>query len=316
MAQRDYYEILGVSRSASNDEIKAAYRKLARKHHPDVNKAPDAAEKFKEATAAYEVLTDSKKRKLYDQFGHAGLAGGGAGFEQAYRAAKQRGGKRGFNFEDLFSSSPFSGMSLDELLGALGGYSRRSASRKPKRSTRRGGDVEHRLSLEFLRAVKGSTATVKMTSSDGKSERIEVKIPPGVRTGSKIRVRGKGDIGPGGAGDLFIVVKVRDHAYFRRDGNDIFMDLPVSVGEGAAGATVTVPTVDGPAEVKVPAGTSSGVRLRLRGKGVADPKTGKRGDQYAVIKIVLPKKISDEGKRLMAEFDKSDPASPRDKAPW
>lgn len=314
MAQRDYYEILGVSRSATGNQIKAAYRKLARECHPDVNKASDAAEKFKEATAAYEALSDPNKRKVYDQFGHAGL-GAGAGGTTYRTAAGPFGGAVRFDFEDLFRSSPFSGMSLEELLGALGGYSGRSRPRRPRARSRKGADAEQPLDLEFLQALAGTTATLKMRRGDGGEERIEVKIPPGVRTGSKVRVRGKGNVGPGGAGDLFIVIRVRDHPHFRREGNDIFIDLPVSVAEAAAGAKVTVPTIDGPAEVKVPPGTSSHTRLRLRGKGAPNPKTGKRGDQYAVIKIVLPKTVSEKGRQLLAEFDQSDPCDPREKVP-
>ena len=320
MGQKDYYKILGVSRSASAKEIKAAYRKLARKYHPDVNKAKDAAERFKEATAAYEVISDPRKRKLYDQFGHAGVgagaagpAGGGAGRTYTWT---QRGGQ-GFDFEDLFAASPFSGMSLDELLGALGGYTRRSASRRqPRGAPRGGGDAEYPITLEFMQAVKGCTTSLRMRRSDGRQERIDVKIPPGVRDGAKVRVRGKGGAGPGGAGDLIIVTAVRGHPYFRREGNDIYVDLPVGVAEAALGGQVTVPTIDGPASVKIPPGASSGTRLRLRDKGAPDPKGGKRGDQYAVIKIVLPRQISEDGRRALEEFNRSDPYDPREGVPW
>lgn len=319
MAQKDYYKILGLSRSASAKEIKAAYRKLARKYHPDVNKANDAAEKFKEATAAYEVISDPRKRKLYDQFGHAGVGAGaagpaGAGAGRTY-TRPQRGGE-GFDFEDLFAASPFSGMSLDELLGALGGYTRRSASRRRPGGAPRGGDAEYPITLDFMQAVKGCITSLRMRRSDGRQERIDVKIPPGVRDGAKVRVRGKGGAGPGGVGDLIIVTTVRGHPYFRREGNDIYMDLPVGVAEAALGGQVTVPTIDGPASVKIPPGASSGTRLRLRDKGAPDPKGGTRGDQYAVIKIVLPKQISDSGRRALEEFSRSDPYDPREGVPW
>ena len=137
-------------------------------------------------------------------------------------------------------------------------------------------------------------------------------IPAGVRDGSKIRIRGTG---PGG-GDLYIVTRIRAHPYFRRDGNDVYVDLPVSVGEAAGGATVSVPTIDGPANLKIPPGASSGMKLRMRERGIPDPKTKTRGHQYAVLKIVLPKRISEEGRKLLAEFDKTDPVDPRKKAPW
>ncbi|KPK83762.1 MAG: hypothetical protein AMJ81_07425 [Phycisphaerae bacterium SM23_33] len=321
MAQRDYYEILGVSRSATPEEIKSAYRRSARKLHPDVNKAKDAAERFKEATAAYEVLSDPQKRRMYDQFGHVGPPG--ADFA---RAAGGRGGRvytwssRGgqgpfggavpFDFEELFSASPFSGMSLKDLLAALGGRGR--AGRRTRRAAQPAQDMEYPITLDFMQAVRGTTTRLELRRDDGSAEQIDVKIPPGVRQGSKVRVRGKGLAG----GDLYIITRVRDHPYFRRDGTDIYLDLPISVGEAASGCEVTVPTVDGPAKLKVPPGTSGGTRLRLRERGVADPKGQARGHQYVVIKIVLPRQISEQGRRLLGEFDKTDPANPRKDVPW
>lgn len=332
MARRDYYEILGVARSATPEQIKAAYRRLARKYHPDVNKSKGAAGKFKEATAAYEVLSDQEKRKMYDRFGRAGPAGRDSGkagvagrYTWTYRGGKRgrSAGGRGFDSDDLFSSSPFSGISLDELLAALGGYSRRG---RPARGAggfdpftsagRPEADVEYPLTLDFMQAVKGCTTTLQLRRADGGTERIEVKIPPGVRDGSKVRVRGKGRAGPDGSGDLFIMTRVREHPYFRRDGTHIYIDLPVSVTEAALGGEVTVPTIDGHAVVKIPPGASGGTRLRLRGKGVADPKAGKRGDQYVVLKIVLPGKVSERGRRLLEEFARTDPYDPRKKVSW
>jgi len=321
MSQRDYYEVLGVPRSASAKQIKAAYRRLARTYHPDVNKAADAAEKFKEATAAYEVLSDSDKRQMYDQFGHAGPDGFGTrGRPDRARAhpwdpGQQPGpGAASFNFEDLFASSPFRGMSLKDLLASLGGQGRRG--RRSAAPARRGQDVEYGITLDFLQAVRGCTTDLELSRPSGSRERIAVKIPPGVRDGSRIRVRGKGAAGPAGAGDLYIITSVRDHPYFRRDGNDLYLDLPISVAEAVRGCEVTVPTVDGPAVLKVPSGTASGTRLRLRDKGVGDPKTGARGHQYAVIKIVPPKAVSEKGRALLAEFEKTDPVDPRKNVPW
>lgn len=320
MAQRDYYEILGVERSASAKQIKSAYRRLARKYHPDVNKSSDADGKFKEATAAYEVLSDPKKRKAYDQFGHAGpgqfgFGGGAPGWTKVYtQNHPSPGGVSGF--EDPFSSSPFSGMSLNDLLAALGGRMRR----KPKRSS--GKDkpaapvAESHITLEFMQAANGCSQMFQIRRPDGRNERVEVKIPPGVRTGSKIRLRGKGMATPGGRGDLYIITKVRDHRFFRRDGNDIYLDLPVSITEAAMGTTVAVPTIDGQANLKIPPGTTGRTRLRLGGKGITDPKTGKRGDQYAVIKIVLPENISEKGRKLLKDFSQSDPYNPREKLNW
>jgi len=323
MAQQDYYEVLGVGRSATPEQIKSAYRRMARQHHPDVSKAPDAAKRFKEATAAYEVLSDPSKRQMYDQFGHAGAAPDAAQGRAPHGArtyAWTSGGGAGpvgpgggtFDFEDLFSASPFRGMSLEELLSTLGG--REGPRRRPQhRRAARKRDIEYPLTLDFLQAVRGCTTRLELRPAGGGSpQQIEVKIPPGVRDGSKVRVRGKGPAG----GHLYIITHVRDHPYFRRQGSDIYLDLPVSVAEAGRGAKVTVPTVDGPAEVTIPPGTSSGMKLRLRGKGAVDPKTGTRGHQYVVIKILLPREVSQKGQSLLAEFDKTDPTNPRKNVPW
>ncbi|HET6427963.1 MAG TPA: DnaJ C-terminal domain-containing protein [Phycisphaerae bacterium] len=314
MPQRDYYDILGVDRGASAEQIKAGYRKVARKVHPDVCKDPDAAEKFKEATAAYEVLSDPQKRKQYDRFGHAGpgVAGAGPGRQRVYTWGPGAQGPfaGGMGFEDAFSSSPFSGMSLKDILEALAGRGRRAGKRR--RAAPMAQDVEYPITLDFLQAARGCTTRLQLRQDDVAGPQIDVRIPAGVREGSKIRLRGKG---PGG-GDLYIVTHIRAHPYFRRDGNDVYVDLPVSVGEAARGATVSVPTIDGPTNLKVPPGSSSGMKLRLRDRGIPDPKTHLRGHQYAVIKIVLPSTISEEGGKLLEEFDRTDPVDPRKKAPW
>jgi DnaJ-class molecular chaperone len=328
---RDYYEVLGVPRNAAADQIRSAYRKLARKFHPDVNKAKDAPEKFKEATAAYEVLSDPQKRQTYDQFGHAG-PGAGAGPFGGRPGAGGRGGPRVYtwsgrggqqvppDFEDVFASSPFAGMSLEELLGSLGGgrrpWGRRRGQPAPEESQGVGPDQEYPLTLDFLQAVNGSVLPLELRQPDGSTERINVKIPPGVHEGSRIRVRGKGAGGPGAPGDLYILVHVRDHPYFRRQNDDIYLDLPVSLYEAALGAQVAVPTLDGQARLKVPPGSSSGVRLRLKGRGVANARGGGRGDQYVVIKIVLPPGFSDQGKKLLGELAGGDPYNPREGLPW
>ncbi len=315
MDQRDYYEILGVGRSASDRQIKSAYRRLARKYHPDVNKSPDAEGKFKEATVAYEHLADPEKRKVYDQFGHAGpgaFGGFGRGGPGGAKVSTQTwpGGGAGFDFENL-SSSQFSGMSLEDLMAALGGRSRRQSRRSSRTAEPVAPVAESHITLDFIEAVNGCSKTLQIHRQDGRSERIEVKIPAGVREGSRIRLRGRG-----GPGDLYIITHVRDHPYFRRDGTDIYLDLPVSITEAAMGAKVAVPTIDGRSVVKIPPGTSGKARLRLRGKGIPDPKTAGRGDQYVVIKIVLPKKISEKGRELLDEFSRSDPYDPRENAPW
>ncbi|HUS47621.1 MAG TPA: DnaJ C-terminal domain-containing protein [Phycisphaerae bacterium] len=315
MGNRDYYDVLGVSRNAGEAEIKSAYRRMARKYHPDVNKASDASDRFKEATEAYEVLIDPQKRKMYDQFGHA-RAGAAAGPGARTYTWTSTGAAPDFNFEDIFGgfTSGFVGMGLDEILERLGGGpSRRSARRGP---APKGADLEYNLTLDFMAALRGTTAAIRLQSPDGESETINVKIPPGVHDGSKVRVRGKGNQGPGGRGDLYIITAVRPHPYFRREGGDIYVDVPVSITEAALGAKVDVPTTDGMMTIKVPPGSAGSRKLRLRGKGApsADGKT--RGDQYVVLRIVPPEKISPRGADLLKQFDESEKFDPRANVPW
>ena len=316
MAKRDYYDVLGVSRDASDVQIKAAYRKLARKHHPDVNKAADASEKFKEATEAYEVLSDPEKRKLYDQFGHegmrAGAAPGGGGWP-----GHGRGAGFSVNMEDLFGGlgggHGFLRMSLDEILSALRGGRVRSG----RPGARKGGDLEHHVTLEFMQAVRGTTVTLRFQpEGSGKAETIDVKIPAGVREGSKVRVKGKGSPGQGGRGDLYIVTHVRPHPHFRSEGRDIYLDLPISIVEAALGAKVDVPTIDGLTTMTIPPGVSSSQRLRLRGKGIAAADGKTRGDQYVVLKIAAPREISERGKEVLRQFESVEKLNPRGDVPW
>jgi DnaJ-class molecular chaperone len=331
--KRDYYEVLGVKRNASSDEIKRAYRKLARKYHPDVNKAEDAATKFREATESYEVLSDGEKRKTYDQFGHAAF-GGPAGARRGRGAGGPwPGGAQGvqFDFSDIFgggrgggrSGGGFMGMGLDEILEALGGRPRSARrSRRPTGPAPRGQSIEHRVMLDFLEAVHGTSTTLRLQETDPKtgqsaSQTITVKIPPGVRDGQKIRLRGKGESGPGGAGDLLIICHIKKHLYFRREGNDLYVEVPISIVEATLGAKVDVPTIDGTMTVTIPPGVASGRRLRLKSKGIAVPgMEGQRGDQYVIIKIVPPTEVSKGGREMLEKFSKSDDIDPREDAPW
>jgi len=331
MAKRDYYEVLGVKRSAAADEIKTAYRKLARKYHPDANKATGAAEKFREATEAYDVLSDAEKRKAYDQFGHAGpRAGFGAGYPgagQAGRGGPQRGGQgAAFDFSEFFGGgggrggSGFSGMSLDDILQALGGSARRGRRREQRQQPPlRGSDSETHLMLDFLQAVAGTCTRIRISrqASDGstREETIEVKIPPGVKDGSKVRVRGKGALGDGSPGDLYIVVGVRPHEYFRREGDDIYVSVPISITEAALGAKVDVPTLDGTSTVTVPPGTGGGRKLRLRGKGVRRG-AAQAGDLYVVIQIAPPPSLGEREKQLLTQLHSLLAFDPRANCPW
>jgi len=316
MAKRDYYDVLGVSRDASEKEIKAAYRKLARKHHPDVSKDKDAPEKFREATEAYDVLSDAQKRKLYDQYGHAGPRASAAG-------PGVQGGGAHFDFSEIFGGgagrggSGFMGMGLDEILDALrGGGGRGRRTRRPQPV--RGPDLEYNITLDFLHAVQGTTARLRLQREDrpDQAETVNVKIPPGVKEGTRVRLRGKGGVGPAGEGDLYIICHVRPHPFFRREGDDIYVDVPISLTEAALGAKVDVPTIDGMTTVTIPPGTSGNMKLRLRGRGAPSGKGGDRGDQYAVLRIVAPKKLSAKGRELLEQFAESDGYDPRENAPW
>ena len=321
MTKRDYYDVLGIKRNAQADEIKSAYRKLARKYHPDANKSAGAPEKFNEATEAYDVLSDPEKRKLYDQYGHAGgPSGPGAGFPGAGRAG--RGGQGvSFNFSDIFGGggSGFAGMSLDDILQSLGGGRTRRGRHRQQRPPRRGGDSETRLTLEFIEAICGTSTRIRISRQEPggatQQETIEVKIPAGVKDGSKIRVRGKGESGAAGHGDLYILINVRNHDYFRREGADIYVSVPISITEAALGAKVDVPTINGTSTVKVPAGTASGQKLRLRGKGV-HRASAEPGDLYVVIQIVPPPSPNEQARQLLTELQDLLTHDPRANCPW
>jgi len=312
MSKRDYYEVLGVSRGASEADIKRAYRKLARKNHPDVNKAPDALDKFKEATEAYEVLSDSEKRQMYDQFGHAGAprmgpGSGGGGFQDFFSGGFGGGSGGG-------GGGGFMGMGLDDILQALRGKMPGGQRRRPRRA-KPDLNIQQRVRLEFLQAALGTTVPVVLTRSDGGGkETIEVKIPPGVTNGAKIRVRGKGSSHQGAQGDLYILVSVNPHPYFIVNGSDITVDVPISLTEAALGAKVDVPTIDGMTTVTIPPGTSSGQRLRLKGKGL--PTKSGRGDQFVLVKITVGKHISAKGRKLLEEYQACEQPNARKDCPW
>ncbi|MFW6062085.1 MAG: DnaJ C-terminal domain-containing protein [Planctomycetota bacterium] len=318
----DFYEILGVSRDASTEEIKRAYRKKAAKYHPDVSKEPDAAQRFQEATEAYEVLSDPEKRKIYDQFGHAGLKGEVAGAGRGPARGRPGGGAgTAVNFEDFFGGGHgFMNMGLDEILDALRGGGPGGAGTARRQRAPRGQDVEQHITLEFSEAIRGTQKTLRMRTADpqGRShtETLDVKIPPGVDEGSKIRLRGKGQPGPGGNGDLYIIVHVRAHPYFRREGRDLYIDVPISLSEAALGARVDVPALDGTHTVTIPPGSRGNSKLRLRGQGV--PATGKQaaGDMYIVLRVVPPKRLTEKGRELLEQFAEANPYDPREEAPW
>ena len=351
MNKRDYYEVLGVSKDASEAEIKSAFRKLAKKYHPDVNKEPDAAEKFKEAQEAYAVLSDEAKRRQYDQYGHA--------------AFDQMNGGAGFDFSDFDFGDIFEGL-FGSGFGNFGfGGSRRGSQNR----ARKGADKLIRMNLSFDEAVFGTKKTIKIDINDscdecsgkgGKGEKkcstchgtgsvtteqrtilgafmtksacpncggkgytyestcskcrgkgiikrnveIDVKIPAGVDTGNQLRLAGKGDAGSNGGpnGDLYIEFQVKDHPLFVRDDNDIYLELPITITDAVLGCKKDVPTLYGNVKLVIPAGSQSGDKHRIKGKGVEDLHRGSKGNMYVVIKVIIPSKLDRNQKKLFEEL--------------
>jgi DnaJ-class molecular chaperone len=298
---RDFYETLGVKRDASEDEIKKAYRKLARQYHPDRNPGDKQAEtRFKEVQEAYDVLSDKNKRAQFDRFGAAGVGAGSGGPGGFSWGTGGPGG--GFHFEgdpgqaeDLLRNLFGGGGGFEEILGG-----RRRGGRRTRPEP--AGEVEADATIPFDIAALGGSVGL---SVDGRQ--LDVKVPAGVEEGKKLRLRGQG---PGGA-DLLLKLHIAPHRYFRREGNDIILEVPVSVAEAILGAKVDVPTLDGSKlTVKVPPGTSSGARLRLRGKGVNG------GDQYIEIKVVVPATVDARGRELIEEFARLHKQDPRAELDW
>lgn len=306
----DYYKVLGVSKSAGADQIRKAYKKIARENHPDAKPGDNAAaERFKQAAEAYEVLGDAEKRKQYDQFGDAykyAKAGGGPGGGGPFPGGGFRGSGP-IDLGDIFGGQ----VDLGDLFGgAFGGQFGGGGGRTSSRP-RRGSDVRSEVQVPFDVAAAGGSYDLAL-QRNGKVERLTVKIPPGVREGSVIRLAGEGEPGDGSPGDLLVTVRVAPHPWFKRDGNDILLDVPVTVAEAALGAKVDVPTlIEGRVTLTIPAGTSSGTRIRMRGMGVPDQKSKTPGDQFVIVKIVVPRQLSEEAANRLREFDQAAPLSPR-----
>jgi molecular chaperone DnaJ len=372
--KQDYYELLGVPRKASAKDIRVAFRKLARKYHPDLNPGDKSAEeKFKQLQEAYDVLSDSKKRQMYDQYGFysesvppggypgaEGAGGPGVNFDFGgfdFGGAPGTGGGGGTSFRDLFS----------QFFGGRGG-----AAMEPEHEP--GGDLEYQIEIDFWDAVRGAVKKISITRMDAcetchgtgaigsahtcetcqgtgtiqqaagkmrfnvpctrcggtgkirkacptcggegrvrRTETIDVRIPAGVANGGRVRVPGKGNSGTMGApaGDLYLRVVVRPHAFFERRGNDLYIKVPVTVSEATLGAKIEVPTMDGRALVRIPPGTNSGKTLRLREKGVPSARNGTRGDQYVEIQVVVPQPTDERVRNLIKELEKVAPEDPR-----
>jgi len=339
MAERSYYEILGVKKDATDADIKKAYRKLARKHHPDVNQGDKTAEsKFKEISEAYGILSDADKRKQYDQFGKAAFSAGAGG--------QQPGG-----------GNPFGGFDFDFTQFGGGGAGGRRAGKgranpdfrdifsdlfggsEPFRETpQRGGDLEAETTIEFRDAVVGTTLqlgvsrqkqcptchglgqvknsickTCHGTGVVTEADAVKVKIPEGVADGQKIRVRGKGSAGMvGGAqGDLIVLIHVRPHPFFERRGDNIHIELPITLGEAIRGGEIDVPTIRGPVRARIPAGTQGGQTFRLTGKGVKRGKAPGYGDHFYRVQIALPRELSAEATEASERIEKEYRENPR-----
>ncbi len=315
---RDHYEVLSVKRGATADEIKRAYRTLSKKYHPDRNpNDPSAEGKFKEVQHAYSVLSDAKKRAQYDEYGD--VAVGEWQTRPTGEKVYQWGGGssvRSEDLEDLFSAfgsgGGGGGVSESVFEQIFSGGGRRSARPAPRPPPEQIHDVQ----LTFDQAIRGTTLSLRIARERGE-ETVDVKIPPGVENGQKIRVRGQGAAGNSGkSGDIILVVHVQQHPYFRREGADVYLDLPVSVIESVLGAKIEVPTIDGRGTVTLPPGTPCGAKLRLRSQGAIKRGSTERGDQYVVVQIVPPKNLSDEQKRLFEQLREFGVDSPRKSAPW
>jgi DnaJ-class molecular chaperone len=309
MPNHDYYKTLGVSKSASADEIRKAYKKLSKKYHPDANKEKDAPERFKQVQEAYDVLQDADKRQQYDRFGHVLPSGAGAhGQPFQWAGPGGQGGAGPIDLGDLFGGGQ---IDLEQIFG--GSFGSAGGRRSTRRGSRRGDDVEVEVEIPFQIAVDGGEYDLNLDRG-GKPERLSVKVPAGVDTGSVVRLAGQGHPGANGgpAGDLLVRLRVAPHPWFRREGNNLLLDLPVTVTEAALGSKVEVPTLsEGNVVVTIPPGTSSGAKLRLRGKGVVDRSSKERGDQFVVVKIVVPKKPGERARELLTELAQVEPQNPR-----
>jgi curved DNA-binding protein len=307
MAERDYYEVLGVKRSASQEEIRAAYRKLARELHPDVNKSPDAQEKFAEVQSAYDILGEPDKRAQYDRFGRAGAAqaagGGAAHYTWSNVGGRDGGGGVDFDLDDM-------GSVFESLFGGGGGQRSARAQRgRTRERTRPTAQAE--LDISFMTMARGGTERVPVRRG-GKATTIEVSIPKAVADGAKLRVAGKGE-----DPDLILTIRVGKHPLYRREGAlDLEIDLPLNYAEAALGKEVGVPTLEGEVFITVPAGTRSGKRLRLRGRGLTDAK-GASGDLYAVVQIVPPpaQQLTSDERAALERLGGTGPG-PRPSPPW
>jgi curved DNA-binding protein len=319
MEYKDYYKLLGVSRSASKDEIGKAFKKLARKYHPDLNPNDATAEaRFKEINEAYEVLKDEKKRKLYDQFGSDWEHGQNFQPPPGYENVNFGGGFSQGGFSDFFETI-FGGAGGGAGGGFRGGFSQGGFGGGYQPRPRRGADSEAVYELTLEEAYQGGTKSItlqeQVAGPDGiprmTTKTLDVKVPAGVKDGQKIRLAGQGNPGMNGGarGDLYLRVRLMPHHLYKVKDNDIVLDLPLAPWEAVLGATVRIPTLDGPVEMKIPPGIGSGKKLRIKGRGLGSG--ARRGDQYVRIMIQSPDRLSGEERRLWEELKDTSAFTPR-----
>lgn len=315
----DFYETLGVSRQATQDEIRTAYRQMARKHHPDLNPGDTKAkEKFQRVQEAFDVLNDTQKRELYDRYGSAyETVGGGGGPRPGPNpwagAGGGPGGPQGFdvNLDDLF------GGGADVGGGGFADLFRNFKQRNKRSAPTRGSNIEHAITVPFATAVLGGEAEISLRDETGQTESLRVKIPAGIAPGKKIRLRGKGEPSRTGgpAGDILIRVNVAPHPHYRRQGNRLDVRVPITLAEAMGGGKIDVPTPHGTIALTVPPGTSSGSKLRAKGQGVK-PANGDPGDLFAEVQIILPKNMDEADRETVLETLKKYPENPRSDLRW
>ncbi len=305
--KRDYYEVLGVSRQAEEGAIKKAYRRLAKKYHPDTNAGDTQAERqFKEITEAYTILSDPQKRKLYNQFGHAAFEGNGSQGDTHYYRYTGNGGEQEFHFE---------GETMDDIFGDIFGdlFHRKSGEKfrtgrfGGQEFVHRGEDVEADVTVSFDEAVFGGEKVIHLREQTGRVQSLQVHIPAGIESGKTIRLRGKGNPGVNGGenGDLLLRVIVTEKPGFERKGMDIYTTAQIPYTTAVFGGEVRVQTIHGEVICKIQEGTQSGSKIRLRGKGVVSMKNPSRyGDQYVTVQIQIPRNLGAEAKRKLQEFER------------